>query len=163
MWSCHVVIWSCIHVIMWSCIHVFMYSCIHVFMCSCVHVVMWSCGHVVMWSCGHVVMWSCIHIFIYSYIHQTIKHYWPYTFKADLLIQFHSINSNASRFRERVGLKVIKVMKRQDDLAIHAAVDTLCALMQVWGTQVSFMVLLAERNLFYLWVKLLTTFCYTEM
>ncbi|XP_033628714.1 dnaJ homolog subfamily C member 13-like isoform X2 [Asterias rubens] len=34
------------------------------------------------------------------------------------------------KFRERVGLKVIKVMKRQDDLAIHAAIDTLCALMQ---------------------------------
>ncbi|XP_038048790.1 dnaJ homolog subfamily C member 13-like isoform X3 [Patiria miniata] len=34
------------------------------------------------------------------------------------------------KFRERVGLKIIKILKRQDDFVIHAAIDMLCALMQ---------------------------------
>ena len=33
--------------------------------------------------------------------------------------------------RERVGVKVVKALKRQDDAVTHAAVDMLCALMQV--------------------------------
>ena len=34
-------------------------------------------------------------------------------------------------FRETLGLKVVKALKRKDDAISHAAVDTLCALMQV--------------------------------
>ena len=36
--------------------------------------------------------------------------------------------------RERVGLKVVKAMKRNDDGVTHAAIDMLGALMQVRGT-----------------------------
>ena len=35
------------------------------------------------------------------------------------------------RFREKVGLKVVKALKRDDDGVTHAAVDMLAALMQV--------------------------------
>ena len=38
------------------------------------------------------------------------------------------------RMRERVGLKVVKAMKRNDDGVTHAAIDMLGALMQVRGT-----------------------------
>ncbi|XP_071508513.1 dnaJ homolog subfamily C member 13-like [Diadema antillarum] len=34
------------------------------------------------------------------------------------------------KFRERVGIKVVKALKRQDDGVTHAAIDMLCALMQ---------------------------------
>lgn len=34
-------------------------------------------------------------------------------------------------FRETLGVKVVKALKRKDDAISHAAVDTLCALMQV--------------------------------
>lgn len=37
-----------------------------------------------------------------------------------------------SRFRERVGIRVVKALKRQDDGVTHAAIDMLCALMQVF-------------------------------
>ena len=33
--------------------------------------------------------------------------------------------------REKVGLKVVKALKRNDDGVTHAAIDMLCALMQV--------------------------------
>ena len=33
--------------------------------------------------------------------------------------------------REKVGLKVVKAMKRKDNGVTHAAIDVLCALMQV--------------------------------
>lgn len=33
--------------------------------------------------------------------------------------------------REKVGLKVVKALKRNDDGVAHAAIDMLCALMQV--------------------------------
>ena len=36
-----------------------------------------------------------------------------------------------SRFREKVGIKVVKALKRGDDGVTHAAVDMLAALMQV--------------------------------
>lgn len=35
------------------------------------------------------------------------------------------------RMREKVGLKVVKAMKRKDNGVTHAAIDVLCALMQV--------------------------------
>ena len=35
------------------------------------------------------------------------------------------------RFREKVGLKIVKALKRDDDGVTHAAVDMLAALMQV--------------------------------
>ena len=35
------------------------------------------------------------------------------------------------RFRERIGIKVVKTLKRGDDGVTHAAVDMLAALMQV--------------------------------
>ena len=35
------------------------------------------------------------------------------------------------RMREKVGLKVVKALKRNDDGVTHAAIDMLCALMQV--------------------------------
>lgn len=35
------------------------------------------------------------------------------------------------RMREKVGVKVVKALKRKDDGVSHAAVDMLCALMQV--------------------------------
>lgn len=40
-------------------------------------------------------------------------------------------------FRETLGLKVVKALKRKDDGISHAAVDTLCALMQV-GVTISY-------------------------
>lgn len=36
-----------------------------------------------------------------------------------------------SRFRERLGVKVVKALKRNHNGVIHAAVDMLCALMCV--------------------------------
>lgn len=33
--------------------------------------------------------------------------------------------------REKVGLKVVKALKRKDNGVTHAAIDVLCALMQV--------------------------------
>ena len=36
------------------------------------------------------------------------------------------------RFREKVGVKVVKALKRGDDGVTHAAIDMLAALMQVW-------------------------------
>lgn len=36
-----------------------------------------------------------------------------------------------SRFREKIGIKVVKALKRNDDGVTHAAVDMLSALMQV--------------------------------
>ena len=35
------------------------------------------------------------------------------------------------RMREKVGLKVVKALKRHDDGVTHAAIDMLCALVQV--------------------------------
>ena len=35
------------------------------------------------------------------------------------------------RFRDKLGVKVVKALKRNDDGVTHAAIDTLCALMQV--------------------------------
>lgn len=35
------------------------------------------------------------------------------------------------RFRERLGVKVVKALKRSNNGVIHAAVDMLCALMCV--------------------------------
>lgn len=35
------------------------------------------------------------------------------------------------RMREKVGMKVVKALKRQDDGVTHAAIDMLCALVQV--------------------------------
>ena len=35
------------------------------------------------------------------------------------------------RFRDKLGVKVIKALKRNDDGVTHAAIDMLCALMQV--------------------------------
>ena len=35
------------------------------------------------------------------------------------------------RFREKVGLKIVKALKREDDGVTHAAIDMLAALMQV--------------------------------
>ena len=35
--------------------------------------------------------------------------------------------------REKVGVKVVKALKRNDDGVKHAAIDMLCALMQVWN------------------------------
>ena len=35
------------------------------------------------------------------------------------------------RMREKVGMKVVKALKRNDDGVTHAAVDMICALMQV--------------------------------
>ena len=35
--------------------------------------------------------------------------------------------------REKVGVKVVKALKRKDHGVTHAAVDMLCALMQVWN------------------------------
>ena len=36
-----------------------------------------------------------------------------------------------NRFRDKLGVKVIKALKRNDDGVTHAAIDMLCALMQV--------------------------------
>ena len=36
-----------------------------------------------------------------------------------------------NRFREKVGVKVVKALKRNNDGVTHAAIDMLCALMQV--------------------------------
>lgn len=36
-----------------------------------------------------------------------------------------------SRFREKLGLKVVKALKRGDSGVAHASIDMLCALMQV--------------------------------
>ena len=36
-----------------------------------------------------------------------------------------------NRMRERVGLKVVKALVRNDDGVTHAAIDMICALMQV--------------------------------
>ena len=33
--------------------------------------------------------------------------------------------------REKVGMKVVKALKRNDDGVTHAAIDMICALMQV--------------------------------
>ena len=35
------------------------------------------------------------------------------------------------RFRDKLGVKVVKALKRNDDGVTHAAIDMLCALMQV--------------------------------
>lgn len=37
----------------------------------------------------------------------------------------------SKRFRERLGVKVVKALKRSNNGVIHAAVDMLCALMCV--------------------------------
>lgn len=37
----------------------------------------------------------------------------------------------STRFRERLGVKVVKALKRSNNGVIHAAVDMLCALMCV--------------------------------
>ena len=42
------------------------------------------------------------------------------------------------RFREKVGLKVVKALKREDDGVTHAAVDMLAALMQVGCVFIAF-------------------------
>ena len=39
------------------------------------------------------------------------------------------------RFRERLGVKVVKALKRNNDGVAHAAVDMLCALMCVSMTE----------------------------
>ena len=36
-----------------------------------------------------------------------------------------------NRFRDKLGVKVVKALKRNDDGVTHAAIDMLCALMQV--------------------------------
>lgn len=38
------------------------------------------------------------------------------------------------RFRDKLGVKVVKALKRNDDGVTHAAIDMLCALMQVGFT-----------------------------
>ena len=45
----------------------------------------------------------------------------------------YSMTLNCGSFRETLGMKVVKALKRKDDAISHAAVDTLCALMQVSG------------------------------
>ena len=35
------------------------------------------------------------------------------------------------RFRDKLGVKVVKALKRNNDGVTHAAIDALCALMQV--------------------------------
>lgn len=45
-------------------------------------------------------------------------------------------------FRETLGVKVVKALKRKDDAISHAAVDTLCALMQVSGHTIIFLLLI---------------------
>ena len=42
-----------------------------------------------------------------------------------------SLTYSTPSFRETLGVKVVKALKRKDDAISHAAVDTLCALMQV--------------------------------
>ena len=39
--------------------------------------------------------------------------------------------SSHIRFRDKLGVKVVKALKRNDDGVTHAAIDMLCALMQV--------------------------------
>ena len=51
----------------------------------------------------------------------------------DLEKSFDSFSAN--RMREKVGLKVVKALKRNDVGVTHAALDMLCALMQVNGSQ----------------------------
>lgn len=47
----------------------------------------------------------------------------------ELMIIIYLLVGN--RMREKVGVKVVKALKRKDDAVTHAAVDMLCALMQV--------------------------------
>jgi len=41
------------------------------------------------------------------------------------------LRSSHTRFRDKLGVKVVKALKRNDDGVTHAAIDMLCALMQV--------------------------------
>jgi len=41
------------------------------------------------------------------------------------------LHSSHTRFRDKLGVKVVKALKRNDDGVTHAAIDMLCALMQV--------------------------------
>lgn len=46
--------------------------------------------------------------------------------------------------REKVGLKVVKALKRKDNGVTHAAIDVLCALMQVRYSMLYLCVVLCE-------------------
>lgn len=48
----------------------------------------------------------------------------------------------SKRFRERLGVKVVKALKRSNNGVIHAAVDMLCALMCVSSNFLKEMILL---------------------
>ena len=47
------------------------------------------------------------------------------------LIVFRFDSFLRGRIREKVGIKVVKALKRSDDCVTHAAIDMLCALIQV--------------------------------
>lgn len=42
------------------------------------------------------------------------------------------------RFRDKLGVKVVRALKRNDDGVNHAAIDMLCALMQVLEIKYTF-------------------------
>ena len=47
------------------------------------------------------------------------------------------LHSMCNRFRDKLGVKVVKALKRNDDGVTHAAIDMLCALMQVKNSYTS--------------------------
>lgn len=47
------------------------------------------------------------------------------------LVKSSEFISLVFRMREKVGLKVVKALKRNNEAVTHAALDMLCALMQV--------------------------------
>ena len=55
------------------------------------------------------------------------KIFWGYSCRCTLILSYFS----PIRFRDKLGVKVVKALKRNDDGVTHAAIDMLCALMQV--------------------------------